>query len=160
MKKFLISLAIIMTGLFGVFSATSTPVYAEGEGGGCEPGSTVFFALKPWYHNLTNSDCSIKNPSELKPDKEDTEGKNDKDSTGMATFIWTIVLNILYDISVLVGYFTILMIAWGGYLYMFSRGDVGKAEKGKKTLISAIIGLVIAMLASVIMNTISAIIIQ
>lgn len=160
MKKFLISLAIIMTGLFGVFSATSTPVYAEGEGGGCEPGSTVFFALKPWYHNLTNSDCSIKNPSELKPDKEDTEGKNDKDSTGMATFIWTIVLNILYDISVLVGYFTILMIAWGGYLYMFSRGDVGKAEKGKKTLISAVIGLVIAMLASVIMNTISVILIQ
>ena len=155
MKKFLISLAIIMTGLFGVFFATSTPVHAEGEGGSCEPGSTVFFALKPWYHNLTNSDCSIKNPSELKPD-----GQDNKDSTGMATFIWTIVLNILYDISVLVGYFTILMIAWGGYLYMFSRGDVGRAEKGKKTLISAVIGLVIAMLASVIMNTISAIIIQ
>ena len=146
MKKFLICLAIIMTGLFGVFSATSTPVYAEGEGGGCEPGNTVFFALKPWYHGLTDGNCNIKNPV-------DADG-------GIAKFVWTIVLNILYDISVMVGYVTILMIAWGGYLYMFSRGDVGKAEKGKKTLISAVIGLVIAMLAGVIMNTISAILIK
>ncbi|MBQ3326044.1 hypothetical protein IJG79_02790 [Candidatus Saccharibacteria bacterium] len=160
MKKILICFAIMMASLFGFTSATSASVYAvngeggaaDGEGGACEPGSSVFFALKPWYHNLTNSDCSIKNPADL------TKGSGD--SSGIATFVWTIVLNILYDISVLVGYFTIIMIAWGGYLYMFSRGDVGRAEKGKKTLISAVVGLAIAMLASVIMNTISAILIQ
>lgn len=151
MKKFLISFAIMVTSLFGLTSVISTPVFAEGEGA-CEPGSTVFFALKPWYHNLTNGDCSIKNPADL------TKGEGD--SSGIATFVWTVVLNILYDISVLVGYATIIMIAWGGYLYMFSRGDVGRAEKGKKTLISAVVGLIIAMLASVIMNTISIILIQ
>ena len=35
---------------------------------------------------------------------------------------------------------------------MISEGDAGKAAKGKKTLMSAIIGLVIALLATVIVN--------
>ncbi len=107
---------------------------------------SVFFALKPWYEGLTtvvNGKCEIGWPG--------------SGSMGLATFVWTAVLNILYDISMMVGYVATIMVAWGGYLYMFSKGEPGRAEKGKKTLISAIIGLVIAMLAGVIMNTIAAV---
>ena len=102
--------------------------------------------MKPWYAGLTDGDCEIKGP-------------DSGDGEGFAKFIWGIVLNILYDLSVIVGYLTIIMVAWGGYLYMFSRGMPDRAEKGKKTLIAAFVGLAIAMLASVILNTISTILI-
>ncbi len=143
---------IIVCSIFGMNSLISNSAYATGEAdesaSSCDPADTVFFALKPWYHGLMDKDgnCNIVNPVDL--------------DGGITTFVWTIVLNILYDISIMVGYITIVMIAWGGYLYMFSRGEVGRAEKGKKTLIAAVVGLAISMLAGVIMNTISAILIQ
>lgn len=104
--------------------------------------NSAFFSLKPWYAGLTvkiNGKCEIGAPAS-------------KDQ--IPAYVWTIVLNILFDISVLVGYIAILMVAWGGYLYMFSRGMPDRAERGKKTLIAAFAGLGVAMLASVIMNTI------
>ena len=129
-------------GLVGMGSfATTAPVMADG--GGCGNGS-AFFALKPWYEGLTTTikdRCEIRWP----------------DSGEIPKFVWTVVLNILYDISMLVGYITVIMVAWGGYLYMFSRGEPARAEKGKKTITTAMVGLVIAMLAGVIMNTIAAI---
>lgn len=102
-------------------------------------GENSFFGFKPWYAGLTElkgSRCEIGTP------------------TNIPLFVWTIVLNILVDISVLVGYVAVLMFGWGGYLYMFSRGMPERAERGKKTLISAAVGLLISILASVIMNTI------
>ncbi len=141
MKKFLISLVVALISVFGFLSATTTNVYADD---GCEPGATVFFALKPWYAGWTDGECNIKAP-----------GKGE-----IPKFVWSIVLNLMYDVAVLVGYVAVIMVAYGGYMYMFSRGDVGRVERGKKTLIAAITGLIIAMLASVIMNTISTILIS
>lgn len=123
--------------LMGVSTLTPTVAHAAD----CDENGTMFFSLKPWYAGVTEN-CEVK--IEKSGDGEE-----------IAKFVWKIVLNILYDISVLVGYATIVMVAWGGYLYMFSRGMPDRAEKGKKTLISAIVGLAIAMLASVVMNTIS-----
>ena len=120
-----------------------------GGGGGSCGGSSPLFGLRPWYEGITesqNGKCEIKFP--------------DGDAENMAQFVWAIVLNVLYDVSVLVGYIAIIMIAWGGYLYMFSRGMPDRAERGKKTLIAAIAGLAISMLASVIMNTIVSILTQ
>lgn len=138
MKKLIISFAMAL-GLLGAGSTLiSVPAYADGECGN----SSAFFALKPWYAGWTqyiNGRCEVRTPS----------------GDEIPKFVWGIVLNILYDISMMVGYITIIMIAWGGYLYMFSRGEPGRAEKGKKTLISAIVGLMIAMLAGVIMNTLA-----
>ena len=65
-----------------------------------------------------------------------------------------IILNILADLSLAVGYLSLGFIIYGGYLYIMSSGDPGKAAKGKKTLMAAVIGTAIAMLASVIMNLI------
>ena len=143
MKKIFACFSVVFAMLIGVNIFCSMNVFAEAGSGGSDCGDTsVFFSLRPWYYGQTeviNGKCEIK-----KPDKADELPK----------FIWSIVLNILYDVMVMVGYVAIVMIAWGGYLYMFSRGLPDRAERGKKTLIAAIAGLAIAMLASVIMNTI------
>ena len=123
----------------GMVFLTPANVMAEGDDdGGCD--SSAFFSLRPWYYGQTeviNGVCEIKKPS----------------GDGLPQFVWSIVLNILYDVMVMVGYIAVVMIAWGGYLYMFSRGLPDRAERGKKTLIAAVAGLAIAMLSSVIMNT-------
>lgn len=141
MKKILVYFSVVLAMLLGVsMMAPAKVMAAEDEGSSC--GNTqAFFSLRPWYYGLTepiNGKCEIKKP----------------DNTGLPRFVWSIVLNVLYDVMIMVGYIAIIMIAWGGYLYMFSRGLPDRAERGKKTLIAAIAGLLIAMLASVIMNTI------
>ncbi len=68
--------------------------------------------------------------------------------------IWTIVVNIITDITVIAAYLVIGYVIYGGYLYMFSGGDPGKVASGRKTLVQAFIGLAIVMSASIIMGAI------
>lgn len=67
------------------------------------------------------------------------------------------MLNVLFDLSLVVGYLALAMVVFGGYQYISSQGDPGKMAKGKKTLMAAVIGTTIAMSASVVINTASAV---
>lgn len=53
----------------------------------------------------------------------------------------------------LVGIGAVVVIIYGGSLYLFSMGDNKKAEKGRKVLEYAIIGLAIILGAYIIINT-------
>ena len=144
MKKIFVYVSVMLAMLMGMSVFAPVSVFAEDDnssGGGCGD-TSAFFSLRPWYYGQTeviNGKCEVKKPA---------------NADDLPKFVWSIVLNVLYDIMVMVGYVAIMMIAWGGYLYMFSRGLPDRAERGKKTLIAAVAGLAIAMLASVIMNTI------
>lgn len=64
----------------------------------------------------------------------------------------TISKNILNDMLVIATYLAIGFTVYGGYLYMFSSGDVAKAQSGKKTLTHAFIGVAIVGLAKLIVD--------
>ncbi len=49
---------------------------------------------------------------------------------------------------------SVLIIIYGGFLYITSAGDAVQAKKGKTALFNAIIGLVIAILAYVIVQVV------
>lgn len=115
--------------------STGEGTKVDGEGSGSCGGS--FLGFKPWHDGL----CS---GGEVKQVNNDSE---------LTTFIWTIVLNISFDLSLAAGYLAVGLVIYSGYLYMMSQGDPGKAAKGKKSLTNAIIGLIIAMGATVIVNT-------
>ena len=53
-----------------------------------------------------------------------------------------------------VGMIAVLMLIWGGVIYLTSAGDEDKAKTGKKTIQYAIMGLVIAGIAYAIVNVI------
>lgn len=97
--------------------------------------------FKPWYDGLCEGD-------EIK----DVEGESE-----LTVFIWTIVLNVIFDLSLAIGYIAVAMVIYSGYLYIMSQGDVARMAKGKKSMMSAIIGVVIAMGATVIVNTLQVI---
>jgi len=104
--------------------------------------------LRPWYYGLTkdnDNECVI----------DENKFKADTNNNQLAESIWKIVFNLVGDIFAIVGYLAICFVIYGGYLYMFSSGDPGKAAKGKKTITNSIVGLAICMLASTIVGMVS-----
>ncbi|MDO5480859.1 MAG: pilin [Candidatus Saccharibacteria bacterium] len=61
----------------------------------------------------------------------------------------TDMFNVAYALAAVVA---MGFIIWGGIQYINSTGDPGKAAKAKNTIVFAVIGLVVVLLASVITN--------
>ena len=137
MKKIIIAMSLMIIGSFGVsvtFPNTSLAKDACSDKG-------KILTLKPWYSGLTNNDCSLKTPGQ--------------DTNSQANYIWKIALNIVDDLLQLIGYTTVGYIMYGGFLMMTSNGAPDKAARGRKTIMSAAIGLVIALASVALVNFIS-----
>lgn len=123
-KKFLVLCAV-----FAAVSAVvpASPAFAESFSGSCRD----FLGLTSW-------DCGVNIDSE----------------ESLQSGIWTIVANVVADVTIIASYLVVGYVIYGGYLYIFSSGDPGKVATAKKTLSQAFIGLAIAMSATVIMSSI------
>lgn len=118
----------------------NTSTRSNGSNPACEH---TFLGLRPWYSGLVGGDnCVVIQP----------------DGDKLASFVWRIILNISADIALIVGYAALGFIIYGGYKYIMSSGDPGNVKKAKQTILNAVIGLIIAILAAVIVNTIIAVI--
>ena len=51
-----------------------------------------------------------------------------------------------------VGILAVIMIIWGGIRYVLSGGDSGAVSSAKKTILYAVVGLIVAILAYAIVN--------
>ena len=140
MKKIIIAMSLMIIGSFGASVTFPGVSFAEGEINECDKKGKIL-TLKPWYYGLTKGDCSIKDIG--------------SDADSQANFIWKIVLNIVDDLLQLIGYTTVGYIMYGGFLMMTSNGAPDKAARGRKTIMSAAIGLVIALASVALVNFIS-----
>lgn len=138
MKKIIIAISLMIIGSLGVSMTFPNTSFAESNK--CDKKGRIL-TLKPWYDGLTKDDCSIKDPG--------------SDADSQANFIWKIVLNIVDDLLQLIGYTTVGYIMYGGFLMMTSNGTPDKAAHGRKTIMSAAIGLVIALASVALVNFIS-----
>ena len=119
-------LGVIITSMVMALSV-ATPAMAA-----CDNQKTIA-GLRPWYYNLElDSDCSPKG------EIEDMIGK--------------IISNVIFDLMALASLVAVGYIVYAGYLIVLSNGDPAKYAKGKKTLTSAIIGLVICLAALAIVT--------
>lgn len=125
---------------------------SSGDTGDCDK---PLLLLRPWYAGLTGTDCKIKEVKE----PQDGESLTDEQIT-LNTLVWGIVTNVLYDLFVVVGYLATGFIIYAGYLYLLARGESSSIEKAKKTLIGAISGLIIAILAAMIVSFISSVVLK
>ena len=138
MKKIIIAVSLMVIGSFGASMAFPSTSFAESNE--CDKKGRIL-TLKPWYDGLTKGDCSIKDIG--------------SDADSQANFIWRVVLNIVDDLLQLIGYTTVGYIMYGGFLMMTSNGAPDKAAHGRKTIMSAAIGLVIALASVALVNFIS-----
>ena len=118
----------------------------DGQQNGVDPSGAApdcngghFMGLRAWYDGLVNSSCEVPTPA---------------DETELSKYIWTIVLNLATMLLQIVGYLTVGFVIWGGYQYIMARGEPGKVASGRKTIVNAIIGLVVCMTASIITGAI------
>lgn len=79
----------------------------------------------------------------------DAKGDGMKDGVGDANSLVKDVVNIILWI---VGILSVIMLVWGGIKYTTSAGDTNKVTSAKNTIIYAVIGLIIAILAYAIVN--------
>lgn len=127
-KRFLLSLTIILAAISGISLSSSQPTYAD----------QVFVGSCRDLLGLTSWDCGV----------------NISDQESLKSGIWIIATNVLTDITVVAAYLVLGYVIYGGYKYTFSGGDPGKVAEGKKTLSHAFIGLAIVMSATAIMGSI------
>ena len=139
MKKIIIAISLMTIGSFGASVTFPNTSFADDNDTCSNKGKIL--TLKPWYSGLTNDDCSLKSPG--------------ADTNSQANYIWKIALNIVDDLLQLIGYATVGYIIYGGFLMMTSNGAPDKAAHGRKTIMSAAIGLVIALASVALVNFIS-----
>jgi len=77
--------------------------------------------------------------------KECTRPTGSQDMGGIITTIVNVLLFIVGTISV-------IMIIFGGVRYATSTGDKGKVDNAKNTIIYAVVGLVVSMIAFALVN--------
>lgn len=138
-KKSLIALALIFSG--AVAHATLVPATANAA---CTNGRLL--TLKPWFQGLQKSDCKT---------MKSIGDKNDDSTATLSTYIWTIVLNIVEDLLHVAGFVTVGFIIYGGFVFLTSGGSPDRANQGRKTVLSAVIGLVVAMASIALINLVA-----
>ena len=73
-------------------------------------------------------------------------GGDTKDTSG------TLITKVINVMLFIIGVLSVIMIVYGGILYVISAGDSGRVSKAKNTIMYAIVGLVVALLAYAIVN--------
>lgn len=77
-----------------------------------------------------------------------------QDISGGQTSLRGLVLTIVNTILTFLGVIAVIMIIYGGMLYVTAAGAQEKIDKGKKILMYTVIGIVIIMLSFVIVNAV------
>jgi len=123
--------------------AVATPQVTSVSAATCEDRA---LGIPPWYRGLTKNNfptCDLKSPADV---------------GGISGYIWTIVLNVIEMAVVIVAYVAVFFILYGGFQFIVGGSNPSMIEKARKTILNAVIGLVIAMGAIGITNLIFSII--
>lgn len=109
----------------------------------CDGGN--FLGLVPWYKYLdqTTSDCSIRSFNIL-PGK----GNIDRAPSDIPLVLLAVIDNLI-RIAALIA---VIFIVYGGVMYATSQGSPDQAAKAQSTVINALAGLAIAIIAVVIVT--------
>lgn len=99
--------------------------------------SKTFLGLKPWFHYLPTTaapDCSIRRFNVL------PNGSQSSD-------IPLVLLVLVDDLIRIAGLVAVIFIIYGGVQYATSQGNADQAQRAQSTIINALIGLVLAIIA-------------
>jgi hypothetical protein len=146
MKK--INILFILISLFIGLIFFSSPSVNAADNDKC---SASFLTFPTWYKGLTRDDGSV-DKCELKPIGDP---RVDSKSIELKSFIFSVVLNVIEILLVIIRYISIIFILYGGFQYLTSGGNADNIKKAKSTITNAIIGLVVSISAVVVVNLIT-----
>lgn len=94
----------------------------------------------------------LKCGSNLNVDQAATATPTEGCTAGSGTDVNSLIKKIINILSVLVGAIAVIMVIIGGFRYVTSAGSEKGVESAKKTIMYALIGLVIVALAQVVVH--------
>jgi len=144
LAKMLLVFMLIMTGAIATnLTVASQPTYAA-----CPNGN--FLNFRPWWHGLrNNTTCELVTPvTRIDSDGNVSVGTGGSGGYTITTFAWRIVFNSMDILFGIVAYAAVFFVVLGGFNVLFSGGDPGKVSKGKMTIMNALLGVAVALLAS------------
>lgn len=103
-----------------------------------------FLTMPPWYRGVASgSNCDI--------DLNNLRG-DDRLGGSIGTFLVIVGLNIVEILMHIAAYTAAAFIIVGGFKYMTSMGSADGNVKGRKTIMNAVIGLIISMIAITVVS--------
>ncbi len=81
-----------------------------------------------------------------------TSGVDTAGGGGKTTSVQSIIKTVIQVLFFLIGALSVIMIIVGGFRYVVSQGESGRVKSAKDTIMYAVIGLVVAILAWVIVD--------
>jgi hypothetical protein len=131
----------MMLNLLTILASKVTLFSADNIGNACIPHGLDFFGLKAWYYYLPQSDfdgCNIKNFHFL--------------AGGGQADLPLILLAILDDLLIIAGIVAIGYVMIGAFKYVSSQGDPEQTGRAQATIINALVGTAIAIVAAAFVN--------
>lgn len=125
MKKYLLTMTVLLIGLFGSIAMPSTALAA------CNQAASGVQSGLSATGYATNKTCK---------------------GTGIQGGITKIAAIIIDILSIIVGIAAVIMIIVSGLRYILSGGESGSVSGAKNTLLYAVVGLIVAVLAQVIVK--------
>lgn len=96
--------------------------------------------------NILDNQAHAEGAADLIQKGADSTGQKDSRSAGDLAKDFVNIM--LFAIGIL----AVIMIIWGGIRYVLSGGDSGAVSSAKKTILYAVVGLIVAILAYAIVN--------
>lgn len=107
------------------------------------PDCTQVYGIPTWYNKLAGT--PYLNPNTCEINNSAIESNEGEFYTGL---IASFVVLLLW----LVGVVSVFMIMWGGISFIIADGSPEKIASARKTILNAIIGVTIAMLATMLVS--------
>lgn len=96
--------------------------------------------------NVLDNQAYAEGTSDLILEGAKSTGQKDTRSAGDLVEVFVNIM--LFAVGIL----SVIMLIWGGIRYVLSGGDSGAVSSAKKTILYAVVGLVVAILAFAIVN--------
>jgi hypothetical protein len=109
----------------------------------CVDNASSFFGIPTWYKYLQSAGYMVKDSNDVCQ----LSIPNGLEHGDFEVFV-LIGLGVLDIIIRIAGLVAVAFVVYGGILYVTSRGEPDKAKKAMGTIINALIGLVIAVVAA------------
>lgn len=104
--------------------------------------------LTPAFYQTAYAVC----PSSTTPKGQVIDGIKESGDDCTGSGVTDFVSSVVKIISYIAGVVAIIMIIISAFKYMTAAGDAGKVSSAKNTLIYALVGIVVAVLAQVLVN--------
>lgn len=102
----------------------------------------LLFAAPVWAQDATTTEPACTSPADCM-----TKGVNSTGGTGGQADLGTVIETITNVLMFIIGAVAVIMIVIGGFMYVTSQGDSSKTTSAKNTILYAVIGLIVALLA-------------